>query len=269
MQRVLNIPHGGGPLPVMGDPAHDKLVEFLKSADSLTSKPSAILIISAHWETADPVITSGATPGLIYDYGGFPPHTYELQYPAPGHPELASKVAALLGKSGFDAQLDPDRGFDHGMFIPLLLMFPDASIPVVQLSILQDFDPTRNINMGRALAPLLADDVLILGSGFTFHNMSAFGAAMAGGPAQDDPQNDAFEEWLSETLTSPELSNDERTERLTNWAEAPGARWAQPREDHLLPLHVCFGAAAAAGITSGTKVFDDKVLTKRCSGYLW
>lgn len=265
MQRVLSIPHGGGPLPVMGDPSHDQLVKFLKSTESLTGRPSAIIVISAHWETKKPTITSGATPGLIYDYGGFPSFTYKLKYPAPGNPELAQQMANLLKAAGFDPQLDPKRGFDHGMFIPLMLMYPEASIPVVQLSILKDFNPARHIAMGEALRPLLEQDVLILGSGFTFHNMAAFGAIMSGGKAKKDPKNDAFEGWLKNTLTGPDLDRRQRAAAMKAWADAPGARWAQPREDHLLPLHVCFGAGSGAA----TRVFDDKVLSKRASGYLW
>jgi 4,5-DOPA dioxygenase extradiol len=261
--RVLCIPHGGGPLPVMGDPSHALMIEFLRGTEASIGRPAAIVVISAHWECAQPTITSGAAPGLIYDYGGFPDETYQLKYPAPGAPELAGRVARHLSDAGFEPELDSHRGFDHGMFVPLLLMYPDASIPVIQLSMLSSLDPVAHIAMGAALAPLVGDDVLILGSGFTFHNMNAFGPThpTTGG----DPENEAFENWLSDTCTNIEISESERTQRLIDWAEAPGARWCHPREEHLLPLHICFGAGGGRA----TRVFDDLVLGKRASGYAW
>ncbi len=261
--RVLCIPHGGGPLPVMGEPSHARMIEFLRGTERSIGRPSAIVVISAHWECPRPTLTSGAAPGLIYDYGGFPDETYHLRYPAPGHPELAGRTAQLLADAGLDPQLDPGRGFDHGVFIPLLLMYPDASIPVIQLSQLGHLDPAAHIAMGAALAPLVDDDVLILGSGFTFHNMNAFGPThpVTGG----DPENEAFERWLGDTCTDVDISETERTRRLVDWARAPGARWCHPREEHLLPLHVCYGAGGGPA----TRVFDDLVLGKRASGYAW
>ena len=261
--RVLSIPHGGGPLPVLGEPSHARMIEFLRTTEGSIGRPSAIVVLSAHWECERPTITSGVAPRLIYDYGGFPEETYRLQYPAPGAPGLAARVAQLLSAVGFEPELDPNRGFDHGMFIPLLLMYPDATIPVIQLSMLNSLDPAAHIAMGAALQPLVGDDVLVLGSGFTFHNMNAFGPThpVTGG----DPENEAFEAWLRETCTSFDLSEEERTRRLTDWADAPGARWCHPREEHLLPLHVCYGA----GTGPATLAFDDLVLGKRASGYAW
>lgn len=250
-------------MPVMGDPSHDRLVEFLRGTEDAIGRPSAIVLVSAHWERTKPTLTSGATPGLIYDYGGFPEETYHLQYPAPGAPDLAERAAQMLREAGFEPELEPERGFDHGMFIPLLLMYPDASIPVIQLSLLSSLDPYAHIEMGAAIAPLVGDDVLILGSGFTFHNMNAFGPThpVTGG----DPENEAFEEWLRDTCTNVELSEAERTKRLTEWAKAPGAQWCHPREEHLLPLHVSYGAGGGPA----AQVFDDLVLGKRASGYVW
>ncbi len=261
--RVISIPHGGGPLPVLGEPSHARLVEFLCGTEKSIGRPSAIVVVSAHWEASRPTITSGNAPGLIYDYGGFPEETYHLQYPAPGAPELAERVATLLTEADFEPSLDANRGFDHGMFIPLLLMYPDGSIPVIQLSLLNSLDARAHVAMGAALAPLANDDVLLLGSGFTFHNMNAFGPThpVTGG----DPQNEAFEKWLGDTCTNPDLTEHERTRRLIDWADAPGARWCHPREEHLLPLHVCYGAGGGPA----TRVFDDLVLGKRASGYAW
>lgn len=258
--RVLCIPHGGGPMPVLGEPSHGKLIEFLSGAQDLVGRPAAILLVSAHWECPQPTLTSGANPELIYDYGGFPPETYELQYPAPGSPDLAQRAAGLLEGAGFAPRLDDRRGFDHGMFIPLLLMYPDAAIPVVQLSLLSSLDPAAHLAMGAALAELAGDDVLILGSGFTFHNMNAFFSG-----ADGDPDNEAFESWLNHAVTDPGIDEDERGRLLIGWADAPGARWCHPREEHLLPMHVCAGA----GRGPARRVFDDTVLGKRSSGYLW
>lgn len=263
MSDVLCIPHGGGPLPLMGDPSHSKMVEYLRGTEDALGRPEAIVVVSAHWECDRPSLTAGASPELIYDYGGFPPETYQLSYPAPGSPGLASDIATMLTTAGFDPQLDPDRGFDHGVFVPLLLMYPDATIPVIQLSMLSSLDPDAHITMGEALAPLADRNVLVLGSGFTFHNMNAFGSGSD--QAGADPENEAFEQWLVETCTSRALTENERRDRLVNWNEAPGARWCHPREEHLLPLHVCYGAGGGPG----NQTFNDVVLGKRASGYSW
>ncbi|MFT7474257.1 MAG: 4,5-DOPA dioxygenase extradiol [Verrucomicrobiales bacterium] len=261
--RVISIPHGGGPMPLMGDPSHDRMVEYLRGSESSLGRPEAIVLVSAHWECDRPTLTSGAAPGLLYDYGGFPDEMYELEYPAQGNPALAADVAGLLTQAGFDPQLDPDRDFDHGVFVPLLLMYPDASIPVVQLSLLNSLDAGAHIDMGAALKPLAERDVLVLGSGFTFHNMNAFGPghdASAG-----DPENEAFEAWLRSTCTDESIAETDRREALIDWSSAPGALWCHPREEHLLPLHVCYGAGGGPASVS----FDDMVLGKRSSGYSW
>lgn len=261
--RVMSIPHGGGPMPLMGDPSHSQMVEFLQGTEGAIGRPKAIVLVSAHWECPQPTLTASAAPGMIYDYGGFPPEMYEVQYPSPGSPDLAADVATMLGNAGFAPELDADRGYDHGVFVPLLLMYPDAAIPVIQLSLLSSLDPDAHIRMGAAIAPLVEQDVLILGSGFTFHNMNAFG------PGHDangtDADNEAFEAWLRDTCTNTELSEAERRDRLVNWAAAPGAQWCHPREEHLLPLHVCYGAGGGPA----AQAFDDLVLGKRSSGYSW
>lgn len=261
--RVLAIPHGGGPLPLMDDPSHTQMTNFLRTIHGTIGTPSAIVVVSAHWECAQPTILSGPTPELLYDYGGFPEEMYRLSYPAPGAPELADEVADLLRSGGFAPVLDPHRGFDHGVFVPLLLMYPDASVPVIQLSLMNSLDPSAHIDMGAAISSLAARDVLILGSGFTFHNMNAFGPAHS--PSGTDPDNEAFEAWLRDTCTNTDIDESERRRRLVEWADAPGARWCHPREEHLLPLHVCYGAGAGPA----TQVFDDIVLHKRSSGYSW
>jgi len=261
--HVLYIPHGGGPLPVMGEPSHDAIVAYLRGVERDLGRPSAIVVVSAHWECPTPTVTSGATPPLIYDYYGFPPETYQLRYPAPGSPAVAEKAVGLLADAGLEPAVDADRGFDHGMFIPLMIMYPDAGIPVIQLSMLGSLDPARHIEMGAAIRPLLEEDVLILGSGLSFHNMNAFGPA---NPASGvDPDNEAFDGWLEATCTDASFSEAERTARLVGWRDAPAARYNHPREEHLLPLHVCYGAGGGPA----TRAFDGRVLEKKVAAYHW
>lgn len=259
---ALYISHGGGPLPLLGDEAHQEMVDKLKFIASLRAKPSAIIVISAHWEADKPTITSGANPALIYDYYGFPAAAYEIGYPAPGNPPLAQKIAEQLNNNGIEAALDKQRGFDHGLFVPLKIMYPEADIPCVQLSLVNSLDPREHIRIGGALAGLANDNVLIIGSGFSFHNLQAFFA-----PATDETQlmNASFEQWLIETCASEELDEKERVRRLVNWERAPAARYCHPREEHLLPLHVCYGFAKRPAM----QVFTFEVMGKKASAYGW
>jgi aromatic ring-opening dioxygenase catalytic subunit (LigB family) len=259
---VLYIPHGGGPLPLLGDPAHAQLVDFLQNIPNFLGTPSAIVLISAHWEEVQPSITGGLHPELIYDYYGFPPESYRIQYPAPGDPDLATRLHTLLANGGLQSRLDDRRGFDHGLFVPLKIMYPQADIPCVQLSLLASLDPKAHIALGKALAPLRQEDVLIIGSGFSFHNLRAFFTSAPGTP---DHQNEAFNQWLIDTCTDDVLTSDEREERLASWTTAPHARYCHPREEHLLPLHVCLGLAQA----KARLVFDGEVLGKRACAFLW
>ena len=257
----LFISHGGGPMPLLGDPGHQALLDRLKEFRNFLPKPSAILVISAHWEEAVPAITSGNNPGLIYDYYGFPQEAYEVQYPAPGEPELANRIHQTLAQAGIESRLDDQRGFDHGMFVPLKMMFPQADIPVVQLSLASSLDPERHLAMGEALKGLDWDNLLVVGSGFSFHNMRAFFAA----PSQEVTDlNQGFERWLLETCTG-DLSEAERRQRLVNWDQAPGARFCHPREEHLLPLHVCYGLASR--VASGA--YPAKILGKDSGMFHW
>ena len=265
LSPVLYIPHGGGPLPLLGEPSHRALAEFLEGIGKRLPRPEAILVVSAHWETEVPALTSGATPELIYDYYGFPEESYHIQYPAPGAPTLAQSIQTLLRDAGFDAQSAPQRGFDHGLFVPLKLMYPDADIPCLQLSLLHDLNPERHIRLGRALTALREQGVVILGSGMSFHNMQAFY------DRADSPQgHDAavFEQWLVDTCCEEGLDWEQRESRLAHWQQAPGARYCHPREEHLLPLHVCLGAACAQG-KPAQLVFRDQVLGKSVVSLLW
>lgn len=233
------ISHGGGPWPWMREEtgsAYDALADSLRAiAREVGPKPAALLVVTGHWEAPAFTVQGSPAPGMIYDYGGFPPHTYRVRYPAPGQPALAERVRGLLEGAGIPARTDGERGFDHGTFTPLAVMYPEADVPVVQLSIRRDFDPAAHLAAGRALAPLRSEGVLILGSGLSYHNLYQMG----GGGKEASKR---FDDWLQETVAAPPA---ERTERLLHWSTAPAARQAHPEEDHLLPLLVAVGAAEA------------------------
>jgi 4,5-DOPA dioxygenase extradiol len=259
--QIVYFSHGGGPLPILGDPGHKAMVDFMRRLPGQLTKPDAILVISAHWEESAATLMGAQTPAMFYDYYGFPDEAYEITYPAPGSPELAERIAGLLKEKAIATRIDSKRGFDHGLFIPLKLMYPEADIPALQLSLLRGLNPAAQIALGKALRGLRNENILVIGSGFSFHNMGAF---QWGGPGRPDPANDAFQDWLIETCTGP-ISQDEREERLIEWEKAPSARYCHPREEHLLPLHVCQGMAEKPA----SLVFDDQILGKRAVAFLW
>ena len=261
-RQILYLSHGGGPLPLLGDEGHQDMVAVLQQIAEKIPTPSAILLISAHWEANIPTLTAAPHPALIYDYYGFPTESYEITYPASGDPELAREVHKQLSKSNFTAELHYQRGFDHGMFVPLKVMYPEADIPCVQLSLLKGLDPDQHIKMGQALRELDYDNLLVIGSGFSFHNMQAF---FAPDTPETKASNERFDSWLVETCCSPDFSEAERFERLRNWTQAPSARYCHPREEHLLPLHVCCGLAGEPC----SENFKLKILGKQSSMYLW
>ena len=260
---TLYIPHGAGPCFFMDwDPPHtwDRMAAYLRGIPaSLPARPTAIVLVTAHWLAPQPSMSSAAQPGLLFDYGGFPPHTYELTYPAPGAPVLAEQVSGLLQRAGFAPVQDGARGYDHGTFIPLKVAFPDADVPVLQLSLLQSLDAFDHLRLGRALAPLRGEGVLIIGSGMSYHNQRGYG------DPSSTPVAAEFDRWLTETLALPEA---ERERRLADWAVAsgPAGRLSHPprREEHLLPLHV---VAGAAGASPGRKVFSDVVMQTTISAF--
>ncbi|WP_404296408.1 DODA-type extradiol aromatic ring-opening family dioxygenase [Halomonas sp.] len=260
-QPVLFIPHGAGPCFFMewNPPGiWEGMADFLKGvAAILPSQPRAILMVSGHWLAEDFRITAGERPELIYDYRGFPDHTYRLSYPAPGSPSLAERIEMLLSEAGLVSERDPARGFDHGMFIPLKLMFPEAQIPVVQLSLRQDLDPAAHLAAGEALTALRREGVLIIGSGMSFHNMRGYGD-----PAFTAP-SEAFDAWLTEAMEAPP---EQRRAALSDWARAPHAHQCHPpgQEEHLIPLMV---AAGAAGQDRGRKVYSERVLETQLSAF--
>ncbi len=226
------ISHGGGPCFFMPDPnGHwTGLGRFLTDLPAmLPRRPSAALVVTAHWETPVVTVESGANPDLIYDYYGFPEYTYELEYRAPGSPEVAARISEVLRASALDHRVDPGHGWDHGVFVPMKVMYPDADLPIVAMSLRDDLDPNHHLAIGRALESL-RDDVLIIGSGSSFHNLSHWTAE----------SSHLFDSWLAESLPEP---GPVRSRTIERWSSAPGARIAHPREEHLLPLMVAVGAA--------------------------
>jgi aromatic ring-opening dioxygenase catalytic subunit (LigB family) len=256
-QPSFFIPHGGGPCFFMDDPqgTWTAMASFLRGLPAtLPRRPKAIIVVSGHWETEGFAFTGAPRPPLVYDYYGFPPQTYALRYDVPGAPDLARRAADLLRAAGIAGQVDEERGLDHGVFIPMKVAFPEADIPMIEMSVERGFDPALHIAAGRALSALRDKDVLILGSGMSFHNMRAYGDPRAAEPSQ------VFDQWLVQAAGQPAA---ERAERLAGWATAPNARFAHPREEHLLPLMVAAGASKAAGEC----VYQELVLGTAISGF--
>lgn len=257
------IPHGGGPCFFMEwDPPHvwDDMAAWLRAwPSSLPAKPKALLVISGHWEEDTVSITANPSPSLIYDYNGFPPHTYQLTWPAPGYPALANRIHTLLGEASIASKLDEKRGFDHGVFIPLKVAFPAADIPTVQLSLKHGLDASFHLALGKALAPLREEGVLIVASGMSYHNMRRYNwdnRPISG------PEPQAFDDWLTRAAES---DAGIRTTLFSHWTDAPGAQDAHPprHEEHLLPLLV----AAGASDKTGERVFSGQVLGAPISAY--
>ena len=258
---VFYLPHGGGPLPLLADPHHLALTQFLTQLGSTLATPQAILVISAHWEAEQPALTAAETPPLLFDYSGFPAQSYQLSYPATGAPQLAAQIAEKLQQAGFNPQLNTSRGWDHGVFVPLLMLRPQADIPVLQLSLLKGLDPATHIALGEAISFLRSQNVMIIGSGMSFHNMQAFFRP----DLVSDNQVSEFNQYLTNSL-QPQHSYAEQAQLLINWQQAPHARLIHPREEHLLPLYVCFGAAKGA---TAQVLFNDKVLNKTVLAFGW
>jgi aromatic ring-opening dioxygenase catalytic subunit (LigB family) len=224
-------------------------------AATLPDTPKALLVVSGHWEERVFTASAAAKPELIFDYSGFPEHTYRLTWPAPGDPVLANRIASLLGLAGLPAAVSANRGFDHGVFVPLKVAFPEARIPVVTLSVAASLDPALHLAAGRALAPLRDEGVLIVASGMSFHNLRAYLRPETRGRAR------AFDAWLTGAVESP---GAERDALLTEWRKAPFAEFAHPREEHLIPLMV---AAGAGGEAPGKRIFGDEPMGAAISAY--
>jgi aromatic ring-opening dioxygenase catalytic subunit (LigB family) len=261
---TLFIPHGGGPCFFMEPPPGlppdlwEGMARYLRGVGAEVGvKPRAVLVISGHWEMPQPTVQAAKSHTLLFDYYGFPEHTYRLTYPAPGSPAVAAQARALLAEAGIAAGEDTERGLDHGVFVPFKLVYPDADVPIVQLSLQQGLDPATHLAIGRALRPLRDEGVLIVGSGMSYHNLRRFFSS--------DPSAVAaatqFDAWLGAAITAEPA---ERERRLAQWQLAPGARDSHPHPEHLLPLMVAAGAAAGEG---GTVTYREPLLGKPISGF--
>jgi len=258
---IIYFSHGGGPLPILGEKSHQAMIAFMKALPDQLETPEAVVVISAHWEERVATVLGHDAPAMFYDYYGFSDEAYQMDYPAPGSPTLAAEITELLGQSGIAAATDGARGFDHGLFIPMAMMYPEADIPMLQLSLIEGLNPADHIALGRALRDLRSRKLLVVGSGFSFHNMRAFSLR---GSVEADHRNDAFQDWLIDVCTGPH-PREERERRLIEWETAPHARYCHPREEHLLPLHVCLGLSDQPA----TVVFDDPILCKRAVAFKW
>lgn len=239
------ISHGGGPWPWMPEmtPFYKQLEASLREIPSmLPEKPRTILMISAHWEAPEFRLGSNPQPPMIYDYGGFPEHTYQIHYRASGAPTIATEVRNMLQKAGIAAGLDSERGFDHGAFVPLHVMYPNAEIPVVTLSLKKGLDAEEHLKMGSVLTPLREKGILILGSGSSFHNLRSYFD-----PVKSVEHSKPFDEWLNRVVMIKDPG--QRHAELLKWAQAPGAKNSHPREEHLIPLMVALGAAEDEPVT--------------------
>jgi aromatic ring-opening dioxygenase catalytic subunit (LigB family) len=242
------ISHGGGPWPWLPD-MRAKLRSLETSLAEIPREiggpPKAVLMISGHWEEPDFAVMANSHPPMVYDYSGFPPETYKIVYAAPGAPEVARRSLALIVGAGLAAHLDERQGFDHGVFAPMAVMYPKADVPTFQVSIKTGYDPMTHWALGRALAPLRDEGVLIVGSGLSYHNLRLFG------PAAKTPSS-AFDSWLGRALSS---EASQRRESLMAWEQAPFARVCHPKEDHFVPLFAALGAAEAE---KATRVYHDE-----------
>ena len=261
----LYIPHGGGPCFFMDTPPGmprdmwDRMGAYLRGIDAgIGVRPKAVLVISGHWETERPTVNTATRPPLLFDYYGFPEHTYRLTYPVSGSPILARRVREVLAAAEIPSDEEPERGLDHGVFIPFKLIYPDADVPTVQLSLNRNLDAATHLNLGRALEPLRDEGVLIVGSGMSYHNLrELFSSDSRATSAAVD-----FDSWLNEAVTDSDPAARER--KLADWRQAPGARAAHPRPEHLIPLMV---AAGAAGEDLGRRTYNEPLLGKPISGF--
>ena len=259
---IIYFSHGGGPLPLLDEISHREMVNFLQSLSSTLTKPEAIVVFSAHWEEAKIAIIGKNNPSLFYDYYAFPEETYSIHYPIKGDSQLIDEIQVGLAKNSINSYIELDRGYDHGVFVPLKIMYPDAKIPVIQISLKKGLNPEYHILLGRAMKEISQKKLLIIGSGFSFHNMHEFniGSAMH----KVDAMNDEFQDWLIKICTENDGAK-QTFHNLISWETAPHARYCHPREEHLIPLHVCFGASTE----QAHLIFDGYIAGKRSIALHW
>lgn len=260
---TLFIPHGGGPCffvePPAGFPSGlwDNLATYLRGiAAGIGQRPRAVLVISGHWECALPTVLTAEQHALLFDYYGFPESAYRLTYPAHGSIAVAARVRELLEQAGIPSEITHQRGLDHGVFVPFKLIYPNADVPIVQLSLKHTLDAAEHLAMGRALTPLRDEGVLILGSGNSYHNLRKFFSDQAAA----NKASEQFDAWLGAAISAPPA---ERERLLSGWTDAPGALDCHPRSEHLIPLMV---AAGAAGEDAGKLTYHEQMFGKMFSG---
>lgn len=261
---VYFIPHGGGPWHAMHNAMGDtlgyaKLRTYLSNlGNNYTSIAKSILIISGHWEEQVTTIHFGKNHSLLYDYYGFPVHTYHFNWAPSGNPELALKIETILKANDIEVNREYKRGIDHGVFVPLMIAFPEAQIPIVQISLLDTLAPELHLKLGEALEMLRNEGVLIIGSGMSYHHLQGF----MSGNAQALKDAEKFDNWLTNTITMSDIKA--RKNLLINWHLAPSALKCHPRSEHLLPLHVIVGAA---GNDIGKQDFTGTIMGIKISGF--
>lgn len=214
--------------------------DFLGRLGRQLGRPDAIVVLSAHWQAECPTVGAAARPDTIHDFRGFPKALYQLDYPAPGDPVLAGRVLQLLGDAGLSGRADPGRGLDHGAWMPLSMLYPDADVPVLQIALQGSLGPAHHLALGRALRPLREDGVLILGSGSLTHNLAEFrGQPLDSAP---EPYVSEFANWVADAV-----AEDRRDDLVAYRDLAPHGTRAHPSEEHLLPLFAALGAGDGPG----------------------
>lgn len=234
---ALFVSHGPPTLPFENIPARD----FLSDLGTGLPRPRAIVAISAHWETTDPAVTTRVKQTTVHDFYGFPDALYQMRYDAPGSPDLAQQVQDLLSNAGFPTHGDSERGLDHGAWTPLTLIYPEADIPVIQLSIQTDLGAAHHLALGTALAPLRDEGILILASGNITHNLRAWARLRQLGEDGVPDWVTTFQDWVYDKVTAPDIP------ALLDFMQAPMGRENHPTPEHFLPFFVALGAGMAGG----------------------
>lgn len=259
--NIIYFSHGGGPLPLLNDKTHETMFDFLQLLSKKINIPKNIIVISAHWEESKPTILSSNNPKLLYDYFGFPDAAYNIKFPFTGNKQLVTSIVNKFKIKGIELIIDTDRGIDHGVFVPLKIMYPESVMSITQISLVKGLDPKYHIEIGNILNEIIDDDTLVIGSGFSFHNMNAFDWD---GLNLKDEKNDSFQNWLID-ICCGDYTKDQTEKLLIDWRNAPYADYCHPREEHLIPLHFCFGASK----DRGEIIFDDYILGKRSIAIKW
>lgn len=263
---AIFVNHGGGPMPLLGDKDHAGLTNFLRDEVKKhlnLEEVKAIILVTAHWEENVVTISSGKHHNLYFDYYGFPPESYKYRYDAPGHPELAERIQEVLKKEGIKSNLDSKRGWDHGVFVPMMLINPAANVPIIQISVLSNQDPEQHYKLGEVLFQFRKEGIAILGSGMSYHNMREFMYDRQ----RSSVVNQDFDDYLNKVCTAE--SEDVRKEGLVAWREQKGATEAHPMNaaEHFMPLIVIAGAG---GPKPGERIFNwDMSGTFRLSAFVW